>query len=308
MENQKSAEMQTKDTSKRTVFIVIIFILFATNLLLVWQYFEKKDSLAVVSESLKTTLMDKDQLSAELQKVKLEYEKINLANGDLQSLLSSKDEEIKSKISQIQKLISAGDDTSLEKAKAEIAELKAMNVRYSMEADSMKNANVQLANQNQNLNTNLNEVKSQVTSLTQQNVVLSNKVAVGSILRTRDLVATAVRTKRNGKELIATKASSAEQIKIVFTILENLVVDKGNKEIFIRIVSPGGSVLATSQETFLVNGQASLYTQKEIVAYENKDTEITTYYPKSIPFVKGKYDIEIYNNNNQIGQSSFVLK
>lgn len=308
MENQKSAEMQTKDTSKRTVFIVIILILFATNLLLVWQYFEKKDSLAVVSESLKTTLMDKDQLSAELQKVKLEYEKINLANGDLQSLLSSKDEEIKSKISQIQKLISAGDDTSLEKAKAEIAELKAMNVRYSMEADSMKNANIQLANQNQNLNTNLNEVKSQVTSLTQQNVVLSNKVAVGSILRTRDLIATAVRTKRNGKELIATKASSAEQIKIVFTILENLVVDKGNKEIFIRIVSPGGSVLATSQETFLVNGQASLYTQKEIVAYENKDTEITTYYPKSIPFVKGKYDIEIYNNNNQIGQSSFVLK
>lgn len=308
MENQKSAEMQTKDTSKRTVFIVIILILFATNLLLVWQYFEKKDSLAVVSESLKTTLMDKDQLSAELQKVKLEYEKINLANGDLQSLLSSKDEEIKSKISQIQKLISAGDDTSLEKAKAEIAELKAMNVRYSMEADSMKNANIQLANQNQSLNTNLNEVKSQVTSLTQQNVVLSNKVAVGSILRTRDLIATAVRTKRNGKELIATKASSAEQIKIVFTILENLVVDKGNKEIFIRIVSPGGSVLATSQETFLVNGQASLYTQKEIVAYENKDTEITTYYPKSIPFVKGKYDIEIYNNNNQIGQSSFVLK
>lgn len=308
MENQKSAEMQTKDTSKRTVFIVIIFILFATNLLLVWQYFEKKNSLAVVNESLKTTLMDKDQLSAELQKVKLEYEKINLANGDLQSLLSSKDEEIKSKISQIQKLISAGDDTSLEKAKAEIAELKAMNVRYSMEADSMKNANFQLANQNQNLNTNLNEVKSQVTSLTQQNVILSNKVAVGSILRTRDLIATAVRTKRNGKELIATKASSAEQIKIVFTILENLVVDKGNKEIFIRIVSPGGSVLATSQETFLVNGQASLYTQKEIVAYENKDTEITTYYPKSIPFVKGKYDIEIYNNNNQIGQSSFVLK
>jgi hypothetical protein len=308
MENQKNAEMQTKDTSKRTVFIVIIFILFATNLLLVWQYFEKKDSLAVVSESLKTTLMDKDQLNAELQKVKLEYEKINLANGDLQSLLSSKDEEIKSKISQIQKLISAGDDKSLEKAKMEIAELKAMNVRYSMEADSMKNANLQLANQNKNLNTNLTEVQSQVNSLTQQNVVLSNKVAVGSILRTRDLVATAVRTKRNGKELIVTKASSAEQIKIVFTILENLVVDKGNKEIFIRIVSPGGSVLATSQETFLVNGQASLYTQKEIVAYENKDTEVTTYYPKSIAFVKGKYDVEIYNNNNQIGQSSFILK
>ena len=308
MENQNSAEMQTKDTSKRTVFIVIIFILFATNLLLVWQYFEKKDSLAVVSESLKTTLMDKDQLNAELQKVKLEYEKINLANGDLQSLLSSKDEEIKSKISQIQKLISAGDETSLKKAKMEIAELKAMNVRYSMEADSMKSANKHLASQNQSLNTNLTEVQSQVNALTQQNIILSNKVAAGSILRTRDLVATAVRAKRNGKELIVTKASSAEQIKIVLTLLENLVVDKGNKEIFIRIVSPGGSVLATSQETFLVNGQPSLYTQKETVAYENKDTEITTYYPKVIAFVKGKYDVEVYNNNNQIGQSSFVLK
>lgn len=308
MENQNNAEMQTKDTSKRTVFIVIILILFATNLLLIWQYFEKKSNLAVVSESLKTSLMDKDQLSAELQKVKLEYEKTNLANGELQSLLSSKDEEIKSKISQIQKLISSGDDVSLKKAKIEIDELKVLNVRYSMGIDSLKNINQQLAKQNQNLNTNLAEVQGQVNSLTQQNTVLSSKVAVGSILKIQDFFASAIRNKNNGKEIIVTKASTAEQIKIVFTIQENLVVDKGNKDIYIRIVSPGGSVLATSQETFLVNGQASLYTQKEVVAYQNQDTEITTYYPKSIPFIKGKYEVELYNNNNKIGTANFTLK
>lgn len=308
MENQNNAEMQTKDTSKRTVFIVIILILFATNLLLIWQYFEKKSNLAVVSESLKTSLMDKDQLNAELQKVKLEYEKTNLANGELQSLLSSKDEEIKSKISQIQKLISSGDDVSLKKAKIEIDELKVLNVRYSMGIDSLKNINLQLAKQNQNLNTNLAEVQGQVNSLTQQNTVLSSKVAVGSILKIQDFFASAIRNKNNGKEIIVTKASTAEQIKIVFTIQENLVVDKGNKDIYIRIVSPGGSVLATSQETFLVNGQASLYTQKEVVAYQNQDTEITTYYPKSIPFIKGKYEVELYNNNNKIGTANFTLK
>ncbi|MBL7927103.1 MAG: hypothetical protein JNK61_09360 [Bacteroidia bacterium] len=301
-------EPQTPATSKRTVFIVIILILFATNLLLIWQYFQKKESLDQVSKSLQVTLMDKDQLTAELQKAKQEYELINKANGDLQSQLLVKDDEIKLKIAQIQRLIASGDAASLKKAKLEITELKELNLRFSMEIDSLKNANTQLFSQNQNLNTHLTEAQSQVANLTQQNLTLSNKVAIGSILKAVDLTTSAVRTKGNGKEVEVSRSSSAEQIKVVFTILENLVAEKGAKEIYIRIMSPTGSVLTSTQETILVNGQPSLFSLHESVQYNNKDTEVTAYYPKSIAFVKGKYQVEVYHNNLQIGASSFALK
>lgn len=308
MESNVYPEDKTRSTSKRTVFIVIILILFATNVLLIWQYFDKKQHLAEVSKSLETTLMDKDQLTAELQKVKQEYEKISEQNAGLQGQLSLKDEEIKTKIAQIQKLISSGDAESLKKAKLEIEQLKAMNLRYAIEMDSLKAANQNLVSANQTLNSTLTEEQSKVESLKQENAVLANKVALGSILKTRDLVASAVRSKRSGKEIVVTKASSAEQIKIAFTILENVVIDKGMQAVFIRILSPDGAVMATSMETILVNGKPSLYTLKEAVDYQNKDTDCTFYFPKNTAFAKGKYTVEIYNNNNQIGASSFTLK
>jgi predicted nuclease with TOPRIM domain len=306
--DQEITEQKPPETSKRTVFIVIILILFATNLLLIWQYFQKKEHLEEVSQSLQVTLMDKDQLSAELQKVKQEYEVINKANGELQNQLLTKDDEIKSKIAQIQRLIASGDAASLKQAKLEITALKDLNVRYSMEIDSLKSANQQLHSQNQNLNTNLSDAQTQVASLTQQNLTLSNKVAIGSILKATDLVTSAVRIKGNGKEVEVSRASSAEQVKIVFTILENLVADKGVKDIYIRIMSPSGSVLTSTQETILVNGQPSLFSLHETVQYNNKDTEVTAYYPKSIAFVKGKYQVELYHQNLQIGAHSFTLK
>lgn len=308
MENNEYQEDKARGTSKRTVFIIIILILFATNVLLIWQYFDKKKNLAEVSKSLEITLMDKDQLSAELQKVKLEYEAINKENADLQGQLLSKDEEIKTKIAQIQKLIASGDAESLKKARLEIEELKAMNSRYAMEMDSLKSANQNLTAANNTLNTNLTVEQSKVESLKQENAVLANKVAMGSILRTRDLIATAVRLKRSGKEIVVTKASSAEQIKIAFTILENVIIDKGNIDIYIRILSPDGAVMATSQETFLVNGKPSLFTLKESLNYLNKDTDCTYYYPKSNAFAKGKYTVEVYCNNNEIGSSFFTVK
>lgn len=308
MEETATEKAEAKDTSKRTVFIIIIFILLATNSLLLWQYFDKKQNLAEVSKSLEITKMDKDQLATELEKVKADYEKINSDNLALQGQLTVKDEEIKSKIAQIQQLISLGDAASLKKAKLEIAELRNMNVRYAMEMDSLKNANQQLFSQNQTLNTNLSEVQSQVTDLTQKNSVLAGKVAVGSILKSRGLVAVAVRYKNSGKELVVTRASSAEKVKLCFTILENAVIDPGYKDVYVRVLSPDGAVMATSQETFLVNGQQSLYSLKESVDYQNKDTDLCYYYIKTTGFIKGKYDVEVYSNNQQIGATTFTLK
>ena len=308
MEETTYTGAKTQENSKRTVFIVIILILLATNSLLLWQYFDKKQHLAEVSKSLEITRMDKDQLAAELQKVKADYDKLNTDNEELRVQLSAKDEEIKAKIAEIQRLINAGDAASLKKAKAEIAELRNMNVRYAMEVDSLKNANQVLFTQNQTLNTSLSEVKEQVTDLTQKNSVLAGKVAIGSILKTNNLAATAVKFKRSGKEIVVTKASGAEKIKICFTILENAVIDPGYKDVYVRILSPDGAVMSTSQETFTVNGQQSLYSLKENVDYQNKDTDLCYYYIKSTGFVKGKYNVEIYSNNQQIGATTFALK
>ncbi|MBK7684156.1 MAG: hypothetical protein IPJ26_17630 [Bacteroidetes bacterium] len=64
--------------------------------------------------------------------------------------------------------------------------------------------------------------------------------------------------------------------------MENLVVEKGPKDIFVRVISPDGAVMSTTSETFIYNGQATLYTTKESIMYENRNTELCVYWEKEI--------------------------
>ena len=302
-------ETEHKDQdSKKVIVIIVISILLGVNGLLLWQFFDKKTHLEQVSRDLDTTMAEKESLSAELQRVKTEYEKLNQENASLQNQLSSKDEEIRQKIAQIQKLINSGDAVQLKKAHEEMAALKNLNVNYIGQVDSLKTVNKQLNDQNLTLTENLNTATTKTQVLSEQNSVLSNKVAIASVLKSVNMKALGVRYKGSGKELETTSAKKTGRIKTCFTIIENLVVEKGPKDIFIRVLSPDGAVMSTSSETFMYNSQATLYTTKESIMYENRNTDLCVYWEKGSSYNPGKYTIELYCEGNQIGITSLELK
>lgn len=298
---------QEKD-SKKAIVIVVISILLGVNALLLWQFFDKKTHLEQVSRELDTTAAEKDALSAELQRVKTEYDKLNQENIELQNQLSAKDEEIRLKIVQIQKLLNSGDATQLKKAREELAILRALNESYIAQVDSLKSANKQLSEENSSLNQTLSTTTNKVNSLSQENSMLANKVAIASILKTSNVRSLGVRYKGSGKEVETNRAKTTERIKTCFTILENLVVDKGPRDIFVRVLSPDGAVMSTSSETFLYNDQATLYSSKESIMYENRNTDLCVYWEKGSAYAPGKYSIELYCEGNMIGSSVLVLK
>jgi predicted nuclease with TOPRIM domain len=294
--------------SKKVIVIIVITILLGVNALLLWQFFDKKTHLEQVSRELDTTMAEKESLSAELQRVKTEYEKLNQENASLQNQLSAKDEEIRLKIAQIQKLINTGDAAQLKKAKEELNSLRLLNQNFIAQIDSLNTSNKILSEQNFSLNQNLSSANTKVSSLTQENSVLSNKVAIASVLKTANLKALGVRYKNSGKETETNRSKSTDRIKTCFTIMENLVVEKGPKDIFVRVISPDGAVMSTTSETFIYNGQATLYTTKESIMYENRNTELCVYWEKGNTYNPGKYTIELYCESNQIGVVSLELK
>ncbi|MBP7245304.1 MAG: hypothetical protein KBA99_08375 [Bacteroidia bacterium] len=294
--------------SKKVIVIIVITILLGVNALLLWQFFDKKTHLEQVSRELDTTMAEKESLSAELQRVKTEYEKLNQENASLQNQLSAKDEEIRLKIAQIQKLINTGDAAQLKKAKEELNSLRLLNQNFIAQIDSLNTSNKILSEQNFSLNQNLSSANTKVSSLTQENSVLSNKVAIASVLKTTNLKALGVRYKNSGKETETNRSKSTDRIKTCFTIMENLVVEKGPKDIFVRVISPDGAVMSTTSETFIFNGQATLYTTKESIMYENRNTELCVYWEKGNTYNPGKYTIELYCESNQIGVVSLELK
>jgi len=297
-----------ESNSKKTIVIIIISLLLGVNGLLLWQFFNKKTDLQQTTVVLKNTTAEKETLNAELQKVKFEFDKLNQENAGLQNLLTSKDEEIRSKIAEIQRLINSGDTAKLKKAKEEIANLKQLSQNYIAQIDSLKAANKNLSDQNTTLSQDLSSANSKVGSLTQENSSLSNKVAIASVLKTVNATSSGVKYKGSGKEFETTKAKQTDRIKTCFTIIENQVVDKGAKDIYLRIIGPDGTILSTSNETFMIKGQASIYTIRQTIFYENKNTDLCIYWEKGNAYSAGKYTIEIYCEGNQIGSAAVTLK
>ncbi|HMR47064.1 MAG TPA: hypothetical protein PKC85_09885 [Bacteroidia bacterium] len=297
-----------EQNSRRALVFIVITILLGVNGLLLYQFFDKKSHLEEVTRTLDNTSAERDALSAELQQVKAEFEKINQENSSLQAQLLSKDEEIKSKMAQIRRMIESGDAAQLKSAREELERLRLMNQVYVAQLDSMRNANVALASQNESLNDMITVEKNKSTALALENSTLTKRVAAASVLRTTSIKASGVKYKSSGKELETNKASSAQKIKTCFTILENTVATSGSKDIYIRILSPDGVVMTNNTETFNVAGQSSLYSLKESFDYENREMNMCVYWEKGTAFSPGKYTVEAYCEGSLIAATPVVLK
>ena len=293
---------------KKGIVIIVITILLGTNGLLLWQFFDKKNSLDLANQTIVTTTAEKDALQVQLNQFKAEYEKIKSDNASLQNQLSEKDEEIKAKVTEIQTLIRQGGPAQIARAKAELAKLKEMNDVYIAQLDSLNVVNAQLQQENMNLSTNLSKEMSKNENLSAENSRLYTKVSVGSILKTLNVVTEGVRYRSNGKVVVTNKAKLVQEIVTTFTLGENKVVDNGLIDIYIRVLYPDGSIMSVEKETFKVNGQDMSYTIKESVQYNNTETPVQIKLAKGTQFVKGKYNVEIFNGGVMIGKSMIDLK
>ena len=293
---------------KKGIVIIVITILLGTNGLLLWQFFDKKNSLDLANQTIVTTTAEKDALQMQLNRFKVDYEKIKSDNASLQNELSEKDEEIKAKVLEIQKLIQLGGPAQIARAKAELAKLKEMNEVYVAHIDSLNVINAQLQQENQSLSTNLSKEMSKNENLSAENSRLYSKVSAGSVLKTFNIVTEGLRYRSNGKEVVTSKAKQVQKIRTNFTLGENPVIDNGPLDIYVRVLGPDGVVMSAEKESFKINGQDMSYTMKETVQYSNKDTPVEIMWAKGSEFVRGKYNVEIYQSGVLIGKSMIELK
>lgn len=310
MENNDPKSSVGADTQeqgpRKSIVIIVISILLGTNGLLLWQFFEKKASLDAANQTVITTTAEKDQIQMELNHVKGEFEKIKAENLNLRDQLTVKDEEIKAKVAEIQKLIAMGGPAQIAKAKAEINNLRGLNQMYVAQIDSLRKQNSELVSQNSSLTNTLQSQRSQNENLSKENQKLSTKVAEGSVLKATAIVAEGVRFRSSGKEVITNKAKNVQKLRVRFVLVENKVLDKGPLNIYVRILSPDGAVMSSDNESFEMNGRSMVYTVKEIINYDNKDETVEVLWSKGSAFLKGSYTVEIYQQGGALIGTSFT--
>jgi hypothetical protein len=307
--NENNKNDYQEQGPKKGVVIIVITILLGTNGLLLWQFFDKKNSLDLANQTIVTTTAEKDALQMQLNQFKAEYEKLKSDNVNLQNQLLEKDEEIKAKVVEIQNLIRLGGPAQIARAKAELAKLKEMNDLYVNNIDSLNKITAQLKLENQNLSTNLSKEMSKNENLSAENSRLYSKVSAGSILKASNIVTEGLRYKTSGKEVATNKAKQVQKLRTKFVLGENYVIDEGPIDIYLRVYNPDGSVMASgNKETFKSKDQDISYTVKETVQYKNTELPVQIMWAKGSQFVNGKYNVEIYHSGVIIGKSQIDLK
>jgi hypothetical protein len=118
--------------------------------------------------------------------------------------------------------------------------------------------------------------------------------------------------RNSGKQVDTEKANKAEMIKCCFSLGENKMTRSGNKMLYMRIISPDGSVLPAtdSDNRFKFEGKEGFYSVKREMNYQNQAVDVCMFWSKAegSTLATGQYIVEIYEAGALVSKTNFDLK
>jgi hypothetical protein len=303
MENNTSpqADMQEQKPGSNhglsILLFIIILILGAVIVYFVSELNKKKQESAETQQILES---QKQSLSNELKGLIVTYDSLKSNNDSINHLMSAQQDKIKRLLN-----MQASNVEIIKKYQKELGTLREVLKSYIAQVDSLNTRNQQLISENVEVKTHLEQARSENIKVNKEKSELSTQVQKASVITTSNILITPLN--KRGKE--ETKVSKILKIKVCFTLRENAIAKAGTKDVYIRITSPDGAVIAYSEtDLFTFQDQQIVYSAKRQVDYENKDIDACIFWDNSNKLVVGDYTVDIFTDGNLIGTSKFSLK
>lgn len=250
-------------------------------------------------------------------------------NAQLDEKINQQLQQLEQNKTQIEQMIREKRDI-----RSAMARLESQKQQYLAEIDKLKaevgiltEKNTQLSTENQTLNTSLNETQtrlseestakaaliSEKTQLETERQVLSKKVDIASAIRVKNITVKAVDVRSSGKEKSKSRASKVDKLNICFVTEPNEVVPAGEETFYLTVIDPTGATLAVESLGSGVaqdkrNEQEFRYTTTATTNYQNGESNVCGAWQPGQNFVKGKYEVKIFNKGYLVGTGSFNLK
>ena len=323
------------DNSKQrllAIAAVVIVALLAVNAWLLFKYTQADKAQTNLTTQLDESTKLQEELNDQYYAARAELESMRTDNAEMNALIAEQQQELKDAKDRIATLIRQGGDAS--SARAEIAQLKEQANSYLAELNQLREQNALLADENQQLtqernnlqtdlsrqqevNDNLNQERALLVSerqeLSTSNSNLSRKVNQASTIKVNGLEAVGQKMRRSGKFVTRRDAANVERIAITFTTSVNEIAEEGTEEFVVRILNPQGETLAMDQMgsgvfTNQSTGEAMRYTLKDDILYDRSENTLGFVWNPGQQFAEGKYTIEVYNKGYLAGTTSLLLK
>ena len=308
-------EQAHEDKSRRTQKLLwgLVALLLIVNGVLFYQLLRSSEELETTQKDLVSTQDLREDLENELQSAQSSISAYENQVSNLDSTIARKNAELEERAGRIQTLLRSQRITreQYRQAKRELDQLRYYAKKYQFEIDSLYQVNKKLSNQNQALKSDVKKAKKQTEELKDENARLSNKVALGARLEAASIEVTGVRIRNNGKERETMWVGNMERLRICVELEENLVADKGPREILVRLIGPSGAVLYAEDRgggQFNFRGEETFYSFKGTINFQNKQELFCHSWNPQDEMENGDWKAELYTNSYKIGETNFRLR
>lgn len=190
----------------------------------------------------------------------------------------------------------------------QITKLEETNRRLFFMTDSLTGVNNLLTIDLDSANVQITNQLAKNDTLTSENLNLSEKVAIGSILKVNRAKVLAMRERNNGKLVETSRAKNTDAFRINFTIAKNEISEQGDRQVYIQIVNSKGNTVASRGELTVNNTQVN-YSDQTIVSYLNEAVDIISLVEVNRDAIeKGLYTVNIFIENKFTGATKITLK
>jgi len=296
---------EEKDRENR-LLIIVIFILAVMLLLLGWQYWKQKQTTVIIQQM---AVAKTDSVTSDLINLQAQYASLKTSDQKIQDALNSKKDTITMLLQQAEKY--KNDPYIIARLKKETETLRSIMQSYVVTIDSLNTLNKQLTSQRNIAVESLKVEKGKTVKLNVEKSQLQNMIQTGSMLATTSIKIEGVHYRFGKKEITTDKAKKAEKIKVSFTITANRIAKAGNKNIYIRVITPDGKELSkTTDESsiFSFEGTKGFYDATQSIDYANQEVQLIMYCESPTGFIPGNYIIKLYADGGEMGEGTLLFK
>ena len=298
-----------ENRKKSGLLWILIALLAITNGVTFWMYMQEKNKAGneiIVKEQI---VIERDNVKGELLQLQKDYGNLQTNDKALQAEIDAKKAEIAQLLNDAEK--HKGDAYIISKLRKETESLRQIMRGYVRTIDSLGTLNKTLIVEKNNVLKELDSEKGKTTTLNKEKEVLNATIQKGSLLSCFNITAKGVKFKSGGKKESETnKASRVQKIKVSFSLGENKIAKAGEKNVFIRIITPDGKEMAKNYDDnykFTFDKSSGYFAGKQALNYANAEISGVAYCEGQGELVPGNYIIEVSCDGAIIGSTSLRL-
>jgi hypothetical protein len=284
-----------KNLKRLVIGMAVVAVILAAVLAWIWV-----DRSGIIDE----LTVEKEQLTSAMYELRDDYQSLNTNNDSLNAELAREREKVEQLIERVQKT-EATNRIKIRDYEKELGTLRSIMRSYIMQIDSLNTLNITLRKDVAIARDEVKQTLQKYDDLRTTADEYAKKVEVGSVLKGRGFILTAI----NSSDKDTDRSSRTAKLKTCLNLVENSIAVKGPRRIYIRVKGPDGILMTNSQQqVFTSAGEQMIYTAVREVDYQGSELEVCIFFASSHSYVKGVYNVDIYTEEGKLGSTDLLLR